>query len=66
MIGASHISLGKGAPSDTSFGSAVGGGLDCRVAGPVAVRGQLDWIHTRFFGNSQNDVRFSTGIAMHF
>ena len=66
MIGASHISLGKGGPSDTSFGNAVGGGLDYRVAGPVAVRGQLDWIHTRFFGNGQNDIRFSTGIVVHF
>ena len=66
MIGAAHISLGSGASSDTSFGNAVGGGLDYRVAGPLSVRGQLDWIHTRFFSNGQNDVRFSTGIAVHF
>ncbi len=51
---------------DTSFANAVGGGLDYQIFGPVSVRGQLDWIHTRFFGNGQNDVRFSTGIAVHF
>lgn len=65
LIGAAHIGIDHG-PSDTSFANAVGGGLDYRVAGPLAVRGQLDWIHTRFFSNSQNDVRFSTGIVVRF
>ncbi len=66
LIGASHVSISSGGGSDTSFGSALGGGLDYRVAGPVAARGQLDWIHTRFFGDDQNDFRFSTGIVVHF
>jgi hypothetical protein len=65
LIGAAHIGIDHG-PSDTSFVNAAGGGLDYRVFGPVAVRGQLDWIHTRFFSHGQNDVRFSTGIAVHF
>jgi hypothetical protein len=66
LIGASHINVGDGAATDTSFANAIGGGLDYQVFGPVSVRGQLDWIHTRFFGDGQNDVRFSTGIAVHF
>ncbi|MBI1741304.1 MAG: outer membrane beta-barrel protein [Acidobacteriales bacterium] len=67
LVGAGHISRSKGiSDSDTSFANAVGGGLDYHVFGPVAVRGQLDWIHTRFFGNGQNDVRFSTGVVVHF
>jgi opacity protein-like surface antigen len=65
LIGAAHIGIDHG-PSDTSFANAVGGGLDYRVAGPVAVRGQLDWIRTRFFGHDQNDYRFSTGLVVHF
>jgi len=36
------------------------------VAGPLTIRGQLDWITTRFYGVTQNGVRFSTGIAIHF
>ena len=40
--------------------------LDCRIAGPITFRGQLDWINTRFYGEGQNGVRFSTGIAVHF
>jgi len=66
LIGGSHISVGHGSDSDTSFANAVGGGLDYHVVGPVALRGQLDWIHTRFFSNGQNDVRFSTGVVVHF
>ncbi len=67
LIGASHISRSNGiSDSDTSFANAVGGGLDYRVAGPVSIRSQLDWIETRFYGNTQNTVRFSTGIAIHF
>ncbi len=65
LIGAGHIGIDHG-PSDTSFVNAAGGGVDYRVAGPVAVRGQLDWINTRFFNNGQNDWRFSTGIVLHF
>ena len=66
LIGAAHINIRNGAATDTSFANAVGGGLDYQIFGPVSWRGQLDWIHTRFFGNGQNDVRFSTGIAVHF
>lgn len=67
LVGAGHISRSKGiSDSNTSFVNAFGGGLDYRVAGPVAVRGQLDWIHTRFYGHGQNDVRFSTGVVLHF
>jgi len=66
LAGASHINTGSGGATDTSFSNAVGGGLDYRVAGPVAIRGQLDWIHTRFFSHGQNDVRLSTGVVVHF
>jgi len=67
LVGAGHISRSNGiSDSDTSFVNGVGGGLDYRVAGPVSIRGQLDWINTRFYGEGQNGVRFSTGIAVHF
>lgn len=66
LIGAAHINVADGASTDTSFANAIGGGLDYQIWGPVSWRGQLDWIHTRFFSGGQNDVRFSTGIAVHF
>lgn len=66
LAGASHVNVGDGTATDTSFSNAIGGGLDYHLKGPVAWRGQMDWIHTRFFSESQNDVRFSTGIVIHF
>ena len=66
LIGASHISVNNGGASDTSFGNAIGGGLDYKVFGPVGWRGELDWIHTRFFDNGQNDIRFTTGFVLNF
>jgi len=66
LIGAAHINVANGTATDTSFANGFGGGIDYQVAGPVSLRGQLDWIHTRFFDNSQNDVRFVTGVTFHF
>jgi hypothetical protein len=67
MVGVGHISRSNGiSDSNTSFVNAVGGGLDYRIVGPLTVRGQLDWINTRFYSDGQNGVRFSTGIALHF
>lgn len=67
LIGAGHVSRSKGvSDSSTSFVNALGGGVDYRIAGPVSVRGQLDWINTRFYGHGQDGVRFTTGLAFHF
>jgi hypothetical protein len=67
LVGVGHVSRSNGiSDSDTSFANAVGGGLDYRVFGPVTVRGQLDWVNTRFYGEGQNGVRFTTGVAVHF
>jgi opacity protein-like surface antigen len=49
----------------TSFVSAVGGGLDYKVFGPVAWRVEGDYVHTHFFAG-ENNFRFSTGIAFRF
>ncbi len=65
LIGASHIGIDHG-PSDTSLGNALGGGADLKLVGPFAARGQLDWIHTRFFSHGQNDTRISLGLVVNF
>ena len=66
LIGGSHISVGNGAATNTSFANAAGGGLDYKLAGPFALRGQLDWIHTRNFDHGQNNVRFTFGLVLNF
>jgi len=67
LIGAGHVSRSNGiSDSNTSFVNALGGGLDYRLAGPVSIRGQLDWLTTRYYGETQQGTRFTTGLAFHF
>jgi hypothetical protein len=65
FFGAGHVTAG-GAGSDTSFATALGGGLDYRIIRPIAWRFQGDYVQTRFFGNTQNNLRLSTGIVLRF
>jgi opacity protein-like surface antigen len=76
LIGAAHvgsnIEIGTTPPivvsaSDTSFATAVGGGIDTRITHGVYWRiFQADYIHSSAFGGEQNNVRVSTGIVVHF
>jgi opacity protein-like surface antigen len=59
-----NVILGFG--SDTSYATAVGGGLDYKIFKMVAWRFEGDYVRTHFFGTGQNNYRFSTGIAVHF
>jgi opacity protein-like surface antigen len=65
LFGASHIGS-DGAGSDTSFATALGGGLDYKIVRLIALRVQGDYVQTRFFGTTQNNVRLSTGIVVRF
>ncbi len=74
LFGAGHITTSQssfaldniGQPSDTSFATALGGGIDYRIIRPLAWRFQGDYVQTRFFGTTQDDVRLSTGIVLRF
>jgi len=65
LFGAGHVSLDVGG-SDTSFATAIGGGLDYKISRPLAWRFEGDYVQTRFFGTTQNNVRLSTGIVLRF
>jgi opacity protein-like surface antigen len=66
LFGAAHVNVNNGVGSDTSFATAIGGGLDYKIIRPVAWRFQGDYVQTRFFGTTQNNVRISTGIVFRF
>jgi hypothetical protein len=68
LFGASHItgSVSGFSTSDTSFASAYGGGLDYHLVPLLNWRFQADLLHTRFFSDTQNNIRLSTGIVLHF
>jgi hypothetical protein len=65
LFGAGHMNT-DGVGSDTSFATALGGGIDYKIIRPVAWRFQGDYVQTRFFGTTQNNVRLSTGIVFRF
>ena len=68
LIGASHISESATdfSNSDTSFADALGGGIDYHLIPLISWRIQVDDLQTRFFNTRQDDIRISTGIAVHF
>jgi hypothetical protein len=65
LFGGAHVNAGN-AGSDTSFATAIGGGLDYKIIRPLAWRFQGDYVQTRFFGTTENNVRISTGIVLRF
>jgi len=50
--------------SRNAFAMAAGGGLDYRVGNHLSIRlVQADYVHTRFGGDKQNNVRLSAGVV---
>jgi hypothetical protein len=68
LFGATHTSanfLGISLGGTTAFAAAFGGGVDVNVHRSVAVRAiQADYVLTRFFGSTQNNVRLSVGVVL--
>jgi opacity protein-like surface antigen len=70
LIGAGHASIERAstvpAHSDTSFSTAVGGGLDYKLITAVAWRFEGDYVQTRFFNTKQDNFRLTTGLVLRF
>ena len=64
LFGAAHIN--DQGFTDTTFATAIGGGLDYRLIHGLAVRVQADSLHTSFFNTGENHFRFTTGIDIRF
>lgn len=68
MFGVAHITNGGDLPStsNTSFATALGGGLDFKIIRPIAWRVEGDYLQTRFYSTTQNALRLSTGVVLRF
>lgn len=68
LVGATHVnSTFQGvSTSDTGFGYALGGGVDYKVFHAFAWRVEGDFLQTRFFSSTQDNVRISTGVVFNF
>lgn len=65
MFGFGHINT-NGFGSDTSFATALGGGLDYRIFHLLAWRFEGDFIRTDLFHTTQHNARFTTGVVLRF
>jgi hypothetical protein len=65
LVGVAHANA-NGIGTNNSFATAIGGGLDYRIIRPVAWRLQGDYVRSSLFGETQNNVRISTGIVFRF
>jgi opacity protein-like surface antigen len=68
LFGASHINASASgfSDTDTAFASTYGGGLDYHIVPLLSWRFQADLLQTRFFDDTQNNFRLSTGIVLNF
>jgi hypothetical protein len=68
LIGASHMSQSATGinESSTGFSDAIGGGVDIKLLPVIGWRFQGDYLQTRFFSDTQNTYRFSTGVVLRF
>ena len=65
MIGGAHVS--GGGSSDTSFATAIGGGVDIHEGHFLSFRPlQIDYVRTNFGGTAQNNLRYSVGVDFRF
>ncbi|MGC2447099.1 MAG: hypothetical protein WA477_05595 [Candidatus Sulfotelmatobacter sp.] len=65
LFGAAHLHV-NGGSTDTSFATAIGGGLDYKILRVLAWRLQGDYVRTSLLSSHQNNVRISTGIVVRF
>lgn len=68
FVGAAHIHTGGTlpTPSNTSFATAIGGGLDYRLIRFLAIRAEGDYLHTDFYSTGQNNLRLAFGLVLRF
>ncbi len=65
LVGVGHIRIAG--VTDNAFSTAIGGGIDARIAPRFSWRiFQADDVVTRFFGGTQHNARISTGIVFRF
>jgi len=68
MFGVAHVHNGGDFPStaNTSFATGFGGGIDYRLIKFFAVRLEVDYLKTRFYSTTQNNLRLSPGLVFRF
>jgi hypothetical protein len=66
IVGGAHEMPQTAGNSKNAFAVELGGGTDYRFNPRFSGRLGADWVHTGFFGQSQNNFKLMAGIVFHF
>ena len=66
LFGGAHMLPQTAGNSKNALAITAGGGVDWRLYARLSLRGEADYVYTRFFGTSQNDFQGFAGIVIHF
>ena len=66
LIGGAHLQPQTSGGSRAAFATQAGIGLDYRLHSRFSVRSELDWVHTTFFSQNQNNFQAALDVVFHF
>jgi opacity protein-like surface antigen len=66
IVGGAHEQPQTADNSKNAFAVEAGGGADYRINPRFSGRLEADWVHTGFFGQSQNNFKLMAGVVFHF
>ncbi len=66
IFGGAHVLPQTGLGSQKAYLIQVGGGVDYQFVPRVAVKAEVDWMRTGFFGTTQNSGQAILGLVIHF
>jgi hypothetical protein len=66
LVGGAHLQPQTPGNSRGAFSAQAGIGLDYRLHSRFSVRGELDWVYTAFFNQTQNNFQAALDVVYHF
>ena len=66
LIGGAHLQPQTADNSRNALSAQAGIGLDFRVNSRFSLRGETDWVYTRFFSQTQNNFQAALDVVFHF
>jgi opacity protein-like surface antigen len=66
LFGGGHLLPQTAGHSKNALAITAGGGVDYRLYARLSLRGEVDYVYSRFFSQNQNDFQGFAGIVIHF
>jgi hypothetical protein len=66
LVGGSHLEPQTAEGGKSGLLALAGGGVDFRVHSRLSFRGEADYLCTRFFSQTQNNLQIVGGVVLHF